>query len=171
VSSGDGATGIIINPWYVIQTRPQKERVALGLLSKADYEVFLPTIRRGSHGLKPLFPRYFFLRSPLIDPQIHHTIRFTRGVTKILSDTGGPIAVAPEIIETIRAATRDGSIAEPELLYKIGDRVRVKEGVLQDLIGIVEKNVSDDGRVQILFSWLSRKVRVKIDYRQMERAG
>lgn len=155
-------------PWYVVQTRPQKERVALGLLAQAGFQTFFPTIRLSRQGVKPLFPRYFFLHSDLHDPRVHHTIRFTRGISRILSDRDGPLAVTEAIIETVRATTRDGTIVEQELLYQIGDRVRVKAGVLSDLIGVVEKNLSDEGRVQVLFSWLTRKIRARIDYRSLE---
>jgi transcription antitermination factor NusG len=157
--------------WYVVQTKPQKEAVVLGLLTKANVDVFVPMIRRFKTRTCPLFPRYCFVRADLSDQTQHHMIRFTRGVTRILGDDSGPAPIAEDIVSTIRATTANGSLIEQELLYKPGDRVTVKSGVLQDLVGIVERNLSENGRIRILFKWLARKIRADIDYRQLERAA
>lgn len=156
--------------WYVIQTKPKKEPLVVGLLSTAGYDIFLPKMKRVT-AVQPLFPRYCFLRADLRAPAIHQCVRFTRGVARILGDQTGPIAVATGVVETIRASTLSGSVVEQELLYHPRDTVMVKAGVLRDLVGIVEKNLSDVGRVRVLFKWLSRKITADIDYRHLEKVA
>lgn len=156
--------------WYVLQTKPQKERVVVHLLQQAGYEVFCPTMMRAGR-LIPLFPRYCFLRADIANPKHHQLVRYTRGVTRVLGDNRGPVSVKEEFVVTIRSGLGAKDILEHELLFKLGDTVRVKDGVLRDLTGIIEKNVSADGRVQILFKWLSRKMRAVISYRDLEKAA
>lgn len=139
-----------------------------GQLKGANYEVFFPQMRTlASH--KPLFPSYLFVRTDLENPSIHRMVRFTRGVKKILGDSGGPRPISDQIIETLIKRTRDGSIIEQELVFKEGDGVRVKRGMLRDLCGIIEKNLSDKGRVRVLFKWLSGKMRTDMPYTRLEK--
>ncbi len=157
--------------WYVLQTKSKKELVVSGLLSHAGYEIFIPRIRGFGSRLQPLFPRYCFLNADLEQSKVHHLVRFTRGVSKILGDQSGPVPLEEGIVETIRATTAGGSIIEQELLYRPHDKVIVKAGVLSDLVGIVEKNLPELGRVRILFKWLSRKITADVDYRYLERVA
>lgn len=157
--------------WYVVQTRPQKEPVVVGLLAQAGHQIFCPTMRRDGARAVPLFPRYCFLRTDLGDAGTHHLIRFTRGVARILGDDTGPVPVRPEFIATLQASMVTGSLVEQELLYRAGDQVRVRNGILRDLVGIIEKNCSEAGRVRILFKWLSRRMRATVHYRDIEKAA
>lgn len=121
--------------------------------------------------LKPLFPSYVFVNTDLQDPQRNRLVRFTRGVSRILGDEEGPRPVSEGIIETLRERTRDGFLIEQELLYKEGDEVRVKKGILMDLIGIIEKNIPDSGRVKILFKWLNGPMRAVLKCSELEKAA
>lgn len=154
--------------WYVVQTKPRRERDVLGQLSSARFEIFLPRIKTYSSS-KPLFPSYLFVCSDFDDPHKHQMVRFTRGVSRILGDGEGPKAVPEIIIKTLIERTRDGSLIEQELLFRIGDCVRVKRGILKDLAGIIEKNASESGRVEVLFKWLNANMRAFLDYRALEK--
>lgn len=181
-----------MNAWYVVKTKPKKEKDVENHLKAVTFEVFLPMMkaigmRREARGkrfphipfplasspcdLKPLFPSYLFVRTDFDDPHIHRLIRFTRGVSKILGDTSGPVPLDNLIIETLMAHTRDGSLIEQRLLFKEGDEVRVKTGILKDLIGIVEKNMSETGRIRILFKWLSGNMKAILRYRLLEKVA
>ncbi len=156
--------------WYVLQTHPKKEAAVVRLLAGAGYEGFCPTMKRGSGCIVPLFPMYCFIRCDLRDAQHHHLIRYTRGVRRILGDQQGPIPVRSDFIDILQASMQHGLI-EQQLLYRAGDVVRVKSGMLRDLSGIVEKHTTEDGRVRVLFRWLARKIQATVDYRQLEKAA
>lgn len=156
--------------WYVLKTKPKKEETVLQQLQKASFELFLPKLKV-TPLFKPLFPSYLFLRTNLDDPHTHRLIRYTRGVSRILGDINGPLPLADVIVETLKERTRDGSILEQDLLFREGDSVIVKRGLLKDLIGIIDKNLSDQGRVKVLFKWLNNSVRAVIKYRDLEKAA
>lgn len=157
--------------WYVLKTKPKKEETVLQQLQKASFELFLPKLKVAPLFFKPLFPSYLFIRTNFDDPLVHRMVRFTRGVSRILGDINGPLPLADVIAETLKERTRDGSILEQDLLFREGDSVIVKRGLLKDLIGIIEKNVSDQGRVKVLFKWLNSSVRAVIKYRDLEKAA
>lgn len=161
-----------MNAWYVIKTKPKQESRAAALLGQIPMAVFLPMLRRkveAGETITPLFPGYFFIKADFTFSQMRQLIRFTRGVHSILGDGEGPIPVGDALIETLMARTRDGSLIEQDLLLKEGDEVRVKAGILKDLIGIIEKNMSETGRVRVLFKWLSGNMQAILRYRRLEK--
>lgn len=120
---------------------------------------------------RPMFPRYCFIKADLDDAHRFHMVRYTRGAIGVLGDATGPVSVSPSFIEHLQLGMRDGAFSEQELLFRAGDKVRVTSGVLQDLVGIVQKNLSEQGRVRILFKWLARKLVADVDYSQTEKAA
>ncbi len=157
--------------WFVIQTKPKKEPLVAGLLKQAGHQIFLPKMRRFGRLTEPLFPRYCFICSDMRDAYIWQLVRYTRGVSQVLSDDTGPVAVSGEVIQSIQAVAAKGEVIEQELLYHPGDSVMVTKGVLQDLVGIVERNLSESGRVRVLFKWLSKKMVADLDYRLLARVA
>lgn len=157
-----------MNHWYVIKTKPKKETDVLAQLARASHELFLPQIR-GLVKLKPLFPSYLFIRTNFED--IYRLVRFTRGVSKVLGTGEGPQPIPDLIVETLRERTKDGSLIEQDLLFKVGDEVKVRRGILKDLVGMIEKNMPDTGRVKILFKWLNSTMRAVVKYTDLEKAA
>lgn len=155
--------------WYVIQTKPKKEGTVARQFNRAHYEYFFPQIR-GMIKEKPLFPSYLFVRSDFKDPQVHRNVHFTRGVRGILGCSEGPIPVPDLLVETLKERTRNGSLIEQDLLFKEGDLVRVKRGILKDLAGIIEKNMPVQGRIRVLFRWLNSRMQAVFKYTELEKA-
>ncbi|MBI4365222.1 MAG: hypothetical protein HY543_00210 [Deltaproteobacteria bacterium] len=154
--------------WYIIQTKPKKEGVVCEQLGRASYELFFPKMRALDR-VKPLFPSYLFIRTDFSDPTLHRLVRFTRGVTRILGGAS-PKPVPDDLVDTLRTRTRDGALIEQTLLFKEGDQVRVRRGILKDLAGIIEKNMPEAGRVRVLFKWLRSCMRAVVTYTDLERA-
>lgn len=154
--------------WYVIQTKPKKENEVQQQLTRAQYELFYPRMK-SLISTKPLFPSYLFIRTDLGNPYHHRMVRYTRGVRKILGDLESPYTVSDYVVETLQERTRDGSVIEQELLFREGDIVRVKKGILQDLRGIIEKSIPETGRVKILFRWLQNSMRAALKYTELEK--
>lgn len=157
-----------MNQWYVVKTKPKKEEEVERHLRRISADVFLPKIRALMRA-KPLFPSYLFICGNLSNSSLYQLVKFTRGIHKILGDTEGPQPISESIIQTLRDKTRDGSLIEQELLFREGDRVRVKKGFLKDLSGIIEKNIPSSGRVKVLFKWLSGSARAAVKYTELEK--
>ncbi|MBI1910271.1 MAG: hypothetical protein HYS22_08900 [Deltaproteobacteria bacterium] len=156
--------------WFVIQTKPKKETTVKKLLSGLSYDVFLPEIKsftstlhhKSQFLLKPLFPSYLFVKLP--PSQNHHlkTINYTRGVRKILGSDEKPIPVSHEIVNFIRNRITSGEPLESHYCNREGVLVRVKKGLLKDLIGIIEKPINEQGRVKVLFKILQNQLRATL---------
>jgi transcriptional antiterminator RfaH len=159
-----------MNQWYVIKSKPKQEKAVHGQLSRAGYEMFLPQIE-GINAPKPLFPSYLFISADLEETAHHRLVRYTRGVSHILGDQRGPNPIASFVIEELKNRTRDGQLIEQELLFKEGDSVIVKRGLLKDLIGMIERHLPDQKRVEILFKWWSTSMRARLRYSDLEKAA
>jgi transcriptional antiterminator RfaH len=153
--------------WYVIQSHPRKEPLVGTRLRELGREVFLPTVserrpgtRRSSIG--PLFPGYLFARLARKEGDLA-TVRWTHGVRRLLGDGEGPQPVAERLIETIRARSdRTGRVRLGADL-KRGDRVRVLDGPLTGLVGILERPaVSPVERVCVLLDVFRRLTQVDL---------
>lgn len=162
--------------WYVIQTKPQSENAVRQHLEQANFEVFYPRIRAAIRGavksstrIKSLFPSYLFAKLNVDDGNILHMIKYTRGVRKILGGDDCPAPVPAAFVETIRERVNEDGIVEQQLVFKKGDRVRIKSGWMQDLIGILEKPVSAEGRVRVLLDIVGKCVRTELSSVEIER--
>lgn len=154
-----------MNNWYVIQTKPMREdevtrRIAFA--SIPDVEVLNPKIRSFSKGLRPLFPNYIFLRWDLLKAHNYHTIKYTRGVNRVLGRPEYPVPVSDEVIEIIRERISPDKILEQET-YEVGTYVKIRHGLLKELVGVLEKPVSAEGRVSVLLRIHEREMRAVLD--------
>jgi len=174
--------------WYVVQTKPQSEdRVAMQFKMLRDrntaifeevgdfssdelvgMDIFLPKMRSVSHSgadgverLKPLFPSYVFLKWNLTEPKNHRLVRFTRGVNRVLGDMERAVPISDDVIEIIRARTNARGVLEQQM-YKKGDLVKVKRGHLKELVGVLDRPVSDSGRVNVLLQIFNRQLNVEL---------
>jgi len=150
-------------PWYVCQTKPRQESLAVRKLEEQGYEVFLPKLtlwqKKKDHWCrteKVMFPRYAFVscasRKQSIAP-----IRSTPGVTGLVSFGNTPATLDQHVLDAIRAIADEQSRPPPEqsLPFKIGETVSVADGPLKGLSGIVS-NVARE-RVVVLLTLLGRE--------------
>jgi transcriptional antiterminator RfaH len=161
--------------WYVVQTKPQEEDLVRQRLEKADFEVFLPRIKvavrgfRGATRIRALFPAYLFTRCDFSDPGIVHMIKYTRGVRKILGgDT--PVPLPDVVVDTIKKRVGEGDVVVQQMVFKKGDKVRIKSGWMEDLVGILERPVSPQGRVRVLLDIVDKCVRAELSSAEIEHA-
>lgn len=172
------------NNWYVIQTKPMaEERTCANFKSmhdprflSEDVEAFCPKVKcmaRGREGAdavrsKPLFPSYIFVKWDLKDAERHQLVKYTRGVNRVLGDGERPVAISSEIIDLIRERVNGEGIIEQKL-FSVGDSVKVRRGILKDLVGILERPVSDSGRVDVLLRIFNREMRAKLKCSEIEK--
>lgn len=153
--------------WYAVYTKPKREGDVAYSLENAGLEVFNPMLKQkkylqGAYRdiIGPLFPCYIFVR---FEPTTaSHMIKYTRGVRRIVGGDS-PWPVSDEIIDLIRSHEEDGiiTIKPPEL--RQGDKVTIKDGPLQGLTGIFEKDINGQERIVLLLTAIEYQARVIIE--------
>ena len=154
--------------WYVVHCRVNSEQRAEINLQRQDYEVWLPMYhktrrhaRRVETVLRPLFPRYLFVRLDL-SSQSWRPILSTFGVHNIIADGDGPLAIGDDIIAALRErADSEGVFEIARSAFKPGEEVRVQGGPMANLEGIFQAELDSD-RVLILLKLMGREVRVSV---------
>lgn len=153
-------------PWYGIRTRSNHERVAAIVLNGKGYDPYLPLYhlrRRRADAVveseHPLFPGYVFCR---FDSNKRLPILMTTGVISVVGIGREPVAIPDEEIEAVKAVLRSGLPAEPCDYLREGQRVRVTEGSLEGVEGILVKR-KNQSRMVVSVTMLQRSISVEID--------
>ena len=165
--------------WFAVVTKPRQEQIALENLQHQGFECFLPMAenpyqRRSKQSQKiiePLFPRYLFLNA-IAKSQNLAPVRSTRGVISMVR-FGTELAVVSEaIIEAIkqRITPETGLIKIKAIPIQPGDKVKVFDGPLAGLDGIVQEKSSEE-RTIILMKLLGRPTRIKVDSLILQKTG
>jgi len=164
--------------WYTIYAKPRQEERAASNLRAWNIETFAPKLKerryRSLRGqpiqvVKPLFPRYIFARFDA--SKLLHKVWFTRGVNSVVSFGGHAVVVSEEIISNIRSRTsEDGFIRTGEELT-VGDKVRVKDGLLHGFEGVFESKTKASTRVKLLLNAVNYQCRIEIERDLIERVG
>lgn len=155
--------------WYVIKTKPKKEDFVEGMLKRVNFGVLNPKIKvlkGGKIVVQPLFPCYTFVNAELRDAKVYKMIKYTRGVQKILNDGIHPVALAQDIIDTIRERMDTNNVITPS--FRPGQTVRVSKGPLKDLIGILEDPPDAKGRVKVLLKLMNWSAQLQCDLTEIE---
>src|SRR5262249_8847914 len=106
--------------WYVLRSRPQKERLVRALLTRVGIEVFLPDVTlRYPHAKPasrdPLFPGYLF-GSLAPGAGAFRLARHTYGIHSIVSYGTDPCPVPTELVATLHAMVERRRWASAEQL-------------------------------------------------------
>jgi transcriptional antiterminator RfaH len=159
-----------MSAWYVVRTHAQAEPKATQHLRRQGFDVYLPQSRRWRlHArrrdlvLRPLFPRYLFVRFD-VERARWRSIFSTVGVASLLCHGEQPTCVPENVIEEIRAAERLGSFDDTAAVARLrpGDPVRITRGPFADIVGQLQSLVSAD-RVRVLLDILGRRVPTTVD--------
>ena len=160
--------------WYCVYTKPGAELWARSNLWERNFEVYLPRYcRRRRHARRtefiaaPLFSRYLFVSADL-EAGAAGAILCAPGVANLVSFGGLAAPVPPAVIEQIRAHEGSDGLVDidrglgPASRYKPGDRVRIEEGAMRDVVGLFHAHTADQ-RVFILLELLGRQIRVRVN--------
>ena len=152
--------------WFALRVKPRHEKNVSLALKMKGYEEFLPLYtekHRWSDRYKevkqPLFAGYTFC---YFDPERRLPILRTAGVRSIVGFGEGPAAIDAQEIEGVQAIIRSGLSAVPYPDIEVGDTVRLKDGPLCGLEGVL-KQFRDSDRLVVAVSLLKRSVAVEID--------
>jgi transcription antitermination factor NusG len=143
--------------WYLLRTKPGKERWVCDQLSDVLPEVFLPLLKarvprwgRLAWSVVPLFPCYMFARLDL--GANYFDVKYMQGVHGLVSAGSDPIVVPQVIIDDIRRRGENGVVEIKEEPFGNGQRVRVIGGPFKGFEAIFERYLSGAERVAILLS-------------------
>jgi transcriptional antiterminator NusG len=163
-------TRVAAFPWYGIRTRSNHEKVAASVLRSKGYDPYLPLYQlQGSQpnaqrqGERPLFPGYVFCR---FDVKKRLPVLITTGVISVLGFGKEPAPIPDEEIEAVKAVLRSGLHAAPCAYLREGQHVRVKNGSLNGLEGILVKK-KNQYRMVVSVTMLQRSISVEIDGDQL----
>jgi transcription elongation factor/antiterminator RfaH len=157
--------------WYVVQTRPRSESIALCHLARQQFVTFCPRIQRnqrlGRHQvqqLQPYFPGYVFVELDLARDR-WRSINGTIGVVRLVAfgeaSVASPVPLPTGFVEQLqRLSGEAGEVRFAEHL-KPGQAVRVVGGPFDQLCGRLS-SVSGLERVTVLLEVLSRQTRVSV---------
>jgi len=160
--------------WYVIYTKPSAEDMARDHLERENIHVFLPKIRechysskRKEAKIKPLFPNYLFAQ--MAYPEDYYKVIWARGVRRIVGNGAEPIPLDESVVSFFKKQTEEKGFIQPSPRLKIGDAIRVKNGPLEGLIGIIDGSIDEKGRIKVLLDFLKEGARLEIPYSFLER--
>jgi transcription antitermination factor NusG len=152
--------------WHAIVVKPQYEKAVAKAFNAKALESYLPTYterHRWSDRVRkvevPLFSRYVFCRSTLED---RFAVLSTPGVVSVVSFAGKPAEISETEISSIKAMIGSGLPVAPCECITVGERVRITEGCLAGVEGILVRQKSPF-RVVVNVGLLQRAVIVEID--------
>ncbi len=158
--------------WFAIRVKSQREKSVAAAIGSKGFEEFLPLYksrRRWSDRLKsqelPLFPGYVFCH---IDPSSRLPILTIPGVLHFVGIGKTPAPIDEIEIAAVQSAVRSGLRVEPSDYLEVGQCVRLEDGPLAGLKGILTE-VRKQFRVVVSLTLLKRSVAVEIDRHWLRR--
>jgi transcription antitermination factor NusG len=156
--------------WRALWTHSHSEQLVHDQLIAKAFNAFLPLIpvwsrRNGIRHLirKPMFPGYLFLRHTL-DKASYVEIMKTNGLARILGERWDrPAVVADAEIDAIRQVLDTGLPVLPHSYLSEGHRVRITQGPLAGVQGILVHNNPRKGLLVVSVELLQRSVAVEVD--------
>jgi transcription antitermination factor NusG len=156
--------------WFAAWTRSHCEQLVHDQLIGKGFHAFLPTIktwsRRGSvRHLIPLamFPGYVFLRH-FMDKNSYVEVLKTRGIVRILGERWDRLAPVSETeMDAIERIVRAEIPALPHPYLREGQRVRITDGPLAGVEGILAHSRPNKGLLIVSVDLLQRSVAVEMD--------
>jgi transcription antitermination factor NusG len=160
--------------WFALSTIPRHEKNVSELLAQRCIEAFLPLYRTRRQWKKscpvvlelPLFPTYVFVRI------VRHARGAVLGLPGVLAIVGSPREPwpLPDLeIEALRSGLLERKI-EPHPYLIVGERVRIKTGVMTGVEGVLVRK-KNNFRVVLSLDTIMWSVAVEVDADDIEPAN
>ena len=165
--------------WYAVHTKHHRETRVRDHLKQKTISAFLPLIEvtrryrsRRVARLEPLFPGYLFVQMDCMEhnPGQWDVVRWAPGVRSILGNDQAAVPVPDQVIEAIKAETRDQGFVRPRLDYEPHAHALIRHGPLAGLEAVFDRPLSRSGRVSVLVQILGQESRVQLDAIDLEYA-
>ncbi len=158
--------------WYLIQTKPRSEKLALENLSNQGYECYLPMMKVEKVINKqievqkvPLFPRYLFINFDF-ESKSSVPIRSTRGVSNLVKFGQTPAKIHDELVKHIysREHLSDSKI---EPLYLKGQTLKIVNGPFSGFDSVYQ-GMDPEMRVIVLIEFMTKSLILKVNLAQVK---
>jgi transcription antitermination factor NusG len=157
-------------PWYAIWTHSHFEQLVHDQLAAKGFQVFLPLMRQWSRrgGIRrlipvPMFPGYLFVRHA-IDKASYVEIAKTRGLVRILGARWDQLApIADHEVDRLQRVVQNDLEVMPHPYLQEGQRVRINEGLLAGIEGILLRTKAKRGLLVLSVDLLHQSVAVEVD--------
>src|SRR5260370_7206225 len=152
--------------WFALQLRTRWESSTAALLAGKGYQTFLPTYKtlkrvrgKSCEANSPLFPGYVFCR---FDEHRRLPVLLTPGVITVVGRGRIPIPVEDSEIEAIQKVVSAGIQVEPWPYLEVGQLVRIDDGALCGIQGILI-GFKGARRIVVSVSLLRRSLALQIN--------
>jgi transcription antitermination factor NusG len=155
--------------WYVLHSKPQKEKLLAEQLELRKIETFAPRIRvqvvnPRARPVRPYFPGYIFVRADLQEIGLS-VLQYVPGAAGLISFGGEPAFVPDGVIHAIRERVEEINSAGGELfdVLKPGETVLVHSGPFAGYEAIFDARLPGKERVRVLLKMLrDRKMPIEL---------
>jgi transcriptional antiterminator NusG len=159
--------------WYAVQTRSRHERVVAQGLQSAGIETFLPLysdVRSWTDRQKivefPLFPGYLFARTAWSNP-VRVRVLQTNGAVGFVGPRKEATPIPTQQIEAVRSLLSERTECRIHPYLAVGQRVRIRSGVLKGLEGILVRAANSHDLV-VSIDLIHRSLAMRIDGYEVE---
>jgi transcriptional antiterminator NusG len=174
--------------WYILKVQVNREdsirdalerRVKIEGLERYFRDIVVPTediaefTKTGKRRIvkKKLYPGYIMVNMAIND-DTWFIVRETPGIGDFTGSAGRPAPMDPADVERILKLGAEDDDEEQQIKtaipFKVGDRVRVKEGYFQNFEGDVEIVDEANGRVTVMINIFGRSTPVELEHWQIE---
>ena len=162
--------------WYVLQSKPQKEKMLYEQLCLREIEAYYPSIRvkpvnPRARKYQSFFPGYLFVHVDLNRISVS-SLQWVPGAIGLVNFGGEPASIEEHIVHSIRSKVDKISL-DDTLFYsrlKPGDPVAICEGPFAGYKAIFDMRLSGNERVQVLLEMLrNQQLRVELPARYIQR--
>jgi transcription antitermination factor NusG len=160
--------------WFAAYTNSCHEKRVADHCRVRDIEAFLPvyqSTRRWKNGCtvnleRPLFPGYVFVK---VDQKHRVRILELPGVISIVGAARQPIPLPDADIDALRSGIHLLH-AEPHSFLRAGDRVKIRNGPLAGMTGILARK-KNNLRVVLTLELIMKSISVEVDEQDLEAVG
>lgn len=157
--------------WYAVFTVPQNEKSVGRYLQARQIEYYLPTYevlrvwknRQHVKVVLPLFPSYLFVRIALIE---RVRVLQCAGVLYLVGNRGGPVPLPDAEIEFLRSDFCRARV-EPYHELVVGQRVRVRSGLMQGVEGVLVRR-NNTLRFVLSLGLINQQAAVEVNAEDLE---
>ena len=151
--------------WYAVHTHVNKESLSEINLIRQNFITYLPKYkkiikhaRKISTVVRPLFPRYLFVKLDLVK-QRWNLINSTYGVNVLITMEEKPVKILDKIINEIKSYDNSDGIANilPYASMTLGEEVNIIDGLFSGRKAIFD-GLTEDNRIKVLFNLLGKEV-------------
>jgi transcription antitermination factor NusG len=161
--------------WFAVQTRPRHEKKVNSELREKGIHSFLPLHRekrrwsdRSQWVELPMFSQYLFVRVPGTgDARIR--VLQTTGVVQFVGATVRGTPIPDEQIEDLLAIVSQRIPTAPHEFLRVGQRVRIRGGVLEGIEGILSA-IRNEKSLVVSVDLIQKSVAIRVDGFEVEPA-